>query len=561
MKYKKVIIALLYIALLLGCAGMVYFAGRLSGISGWFSERTAESGTPEKEGDGQQGDAFGEKTDEEERLRQERERAAEEAARLARERAEKEKAELEQAKREREAWLEAYRKWRWKNRKPPEEEAEPEEEPYVPPKLMIASDLHYMSRNTHDDGIAFNYMLSQDDGKLSQYSDVVVDELLREAAEMHPSALVLCGDNTLNGEYINHVELAEKLHALQEKGVQVLIIPGNHDIQNENAATYFEADREKAEYLHSAQEFLEIFHEFGYDQAVSRDEASLSYVYALDETHWMMMLDSCQYEDYNHVNGRIRPETLQWMEQWLETAKERQIAVVPVAHHNLLSESRLYTTECTLENHQEVTELLEKYELPLYISGHLHAQRIKKHKSAPGVLPDEYGITEIVMSPFSIPPCQYGVLAWDEQDNMTFETRKVQVSAEQEAEEAALETREAVSETDGASAFFEDFETNAEAFTKELIRNQVKQSIRSVPDNLKEEMANLYAELYYDYCAGNRMSWDMVRTTRAYKLWQRVEPDSIYVAEMGQMIEDVKEDLHDWNGSAMAGGADVEEAE
>lgn len=533
MKYKKAIIAGLYILLLLCCAGIVGVVGRLSGSSGWFFTEPAESGrTQEALQDEEQ---LLQKRFIRDRLLQEQikreierrlqdrlqKKQREEQMRLAREKA---RLAREQTEKEHQAWLEAYRRWQWQNQK--ESEKPETEEPYRPPRLMIASDLHYMSQKTHDDGIAFRYMLSRDDGKISQYSDATVDALLQEAVKEQPSALVLCGDNTLNGEWINHVELAQKLRQVQEAGVPVLIIPGNHDIQNENAATYFEANREKAEYLHSGQEFLDIFHEFGYDQAVSRDEASLSYVYALDDKHWMMMLDSCQYEDYNHVNGRIRPETLEWMEQCLTEAKKRQITVVPAAHHNLLSESRLYTTECTLENHLEVVELLEAYELPLYISGHLHAQRIKKHKSAPGVPEDAYGITEIVMSPYSIPPCQYGYLAWDEQDNMTFETRKARL-------EDSLE------EGDAGDA-------KLDAFTKDLIKKQVIQTIHSVPEDLKEEMADLYAELYYNYCAGNRMSWDLVRTTRAYKLWQRAEPDSKYVAEMGQMIEDVKEDLHDW---------------
>ena len=539
MKYKKAIIAGLYILLLLCCAGIVGVVGRLSSSRGWFFTEPAESGQTQEALQGEEQllqkrfirDMLLQKQikREIERRLQDRlqKKQREEQMRLARENA---RLAREQAEKEHQAWLEAYRRWQWQNRMESEKPETEPEEPYRPPRLMIASDLHYMSQKTHDDGIAFQYMLSRDDGKISQYSDAAVDALLQEAVKEKPSALVLCGDNTLNGEWINHVELAKKLRQVQEAGVPVLIIPGNHDIQNENAATYFDANREKAEYLHSGQEFLDIFHEFGYDQAVSRDEASLSYVYALDDRHWMMMLDSCQYEDYNHVNGRIRPETLDWMEQCLTEAKKRQITVVPAAHHNLLSESRLYTTECTLENHLEVVELLEAYELPLYISGHLHAQRIKKHKSAPGVPEDAYGITEIVMSPYSIPPCQYGYLAWDEQDNMTFETRKARL-------EDSLE------EGDAGDA-------GLDAFTKNLIKKQVIQTIHSVPEDLKEEMADLYAELYYNYCAGNRMSWDLVRTTRAYKLWQRVAPDSKYVAEMGQMIEDVKEDLHDWGPEA-----------
>jgi len=512
MRLKKGIIVFLNLILVIGCLAMVLVLGDLAGdsrenvrddgkqVTG--ASQDVSSGKSETDGAGR------ELTDQETEDRKERERA----------------------EAERQAWLDAYHKWRLENQKQQgqgeeTEQAEEKEEPYVPPTLMLTSDLHYMSSTTHDDGTAFQQMLANDDGKVSQYSDMIVDTLLEETVRMKPSALLLTGDITLNGERENHQKLAEKLRRVQEMGIPVLVIPGNHDIQNRNAAVYFGTERKEAEYLKSGEEFYEIYREFGFDQAISRDKDSLSYLYALDEKHWLLLLDTCQYEDYNHVNGKIRPGTLLWMEEHLSQAKEQGIQVTVAAHHNLLSESRLYTTECTLENHQQVIELLERYEIPLYISGHLHAQRIKKHQAEPGVPPDCYGITEIVLSSYSLPPCQYGVLAWDEKDNMTFDTRKAPV---------------------------EDFSE----FLKTTIRNQVQKKIQGVPDDLKEQMADLYAELYFDYCAGNRMSWDMVDTTKAYKLWERVAPDSRHVAEMGQMIADVRDHQHDWSWLSGPGAAD-----
>lgn len=501
-KIKKGIIVLLHIGLLLGCLGVVLVMSDLAGgrkhevqedqNQAWKEERNVEPEEPKM-------------NDEERKLKDSENQKM---------------TDLERAKAERQEWLDAYHKWRLENQKRYGQEessmVQDEEEIYVPPTLMLASDLHYMSSTTHDDGIAFQYLLENDDGKVSQYSDVIVDALVEEAVRSKPSALLLTGDITLNGELENHLKLAEKLRRVQEAGVQVLVIPGNHDIQNQNAATYFGTERKEAEYLKSGEAFYEIYREFGFDQAISRDEDSLSYLYGLDEKHWLLLLDSCQYEDYNHVNGKIQLGTLTWMEEQLSQAKERGIHVTVAAHHNLLSESRLYTTECTLENHQQVIELLERYEVPLYISGHLHAQRIKKHQREPGTDPDSYGIYEIVLSPYALPPCQYGLLAWDEKDHMVFETKKAPV---------------------------EDYSE----FLKTTIRNQVKKNISGVPDDLKEQMANLYAELYFDYCAGNRISLDMVDTTKAYKLWERVAPDSRYMAEMGQMIADVRDAMHGWS--------------
>lgn len=501
MKKKKFLVSLCYLFLLAGCLGIVLLVGKMAG-------------KPLKD-----------ETDPTTELILETESEKEQEATPS-------DAEEEATA----GWEEAYRTWRYKTKTVPRfvpEETIPEEEPpYIPPTLMLASDLHYFSSTLHDEGEAFQKMVKADDGKAIQYSDVLIDALLAEAVEKKPSALILSGDITLNGEAENHRLLAQKLRGVQEAGVPVLVIPGNHDMNNRNAASYFGKERKEEERIVTGEEFVEIYHEFGYDQAISRDTASLSYVYPLDETHWMIMLDSCQYETRNHVNGKLKPETMAWLEVQLEQASQAGIFVLPVAHHNLLLESRLYPTECTMENYPEIIKLLADYKVPLFFSGHLHAQRIKKHQMEPGIQYED-AITEIVLSPYTLSPNQYGYLRWDEADNLYFDTYRADVAGYAAAQGSTDEN-------------LLDFASYGEAFLKKIIRDQVSVSIHLVPDDLKEEMAGLYADLYFDYCAGKRLSWDKVRAERSYKLWQRVMPDSDYVKKMGQMLEDVREDLQDW---------------
>jgi len=554
MKRKKNLVIFIYLLLLAGCLWLLSLMRMPKqdggGPSGPVFTEGEDHAEPEKDASGGVQPADGKGAAEESGYRKRIRRDVEDIVRYINRR-QKEQSLLEEARRrrEREAWSEAYRRWLWLQAMAAGQKEE--EQPYVPPTIMLASDLHYMSRDTHDRGRAFCRLLEGDDGKVSQYSDIIIDTLLEEALKRRPSALVLAGDNTLNGEAVNHKGLAKKLQKLADEGIAVLIIPGNHDIGNHNAAIYFGEEKKKTDYLETAEDFLEIYHSFGYDQAKSRDSASLSYVYELDEAHWMMMLDSCQYENGNKVSGRIRTETLAWMEEQFEQARSADINVVVAAHHNLLSESRLYTTECTMENHEEVISLLERYELPLYISGHLHAQRIKKHKAAPGVPDDACGITEIVLGPFSIPPCQYGTLEWDERGGMIFHTYAADIAsrfAGQEAKEPFFvrQSGRADDLTEEDLRFLENFQTCGEAFVKDIRKEQVKKTLYSAPDDLKVQMSELYAGLYYNYCAGNRMEWRDVYTTKAYKFWERLCPDSRYMSEMSGMALDVREDQHDW---------------
>lgn len=415
-----------------------------------------------------------------------------------------------------------------------EETDQEEEQDRGPLRLMMVSDLHYLSPGTHDGGEAFRKMMwEEDDGKPDPYSEEMVDALLDEAVRQQPSALILAGDITHNGEKQSHLELAEKLRQVCDAGVPVLVIPGNHDIRNSHASLYSGGERIPAKNLESGEEFYGIYREFGYDSALSMDENSLSYVYALDENHWVMMLDSCRYEQKNLVSGRIRQETLVWMEEQLEAARELGVQVLPVVHHNLLEESRLYKTECTLENSGEVTALLEGFRVPLCVSGHLHAQRIKKHKTEPGTEETEYGITEIVLGPYSIPPCEYGILEWGEDGSMEFSTAEADV--ERWAAEQGLEDE-----------FLLSFSEEAPELTKQVIRFQMRDHHLAISEDLEDRMLELYGNLYLDYCSGRPIDRRSVVSTLGYEMWMRVGPDSRYAKELEEMMKDSARGSREW---------------
>ena len=402
------------------------------------------------------------------------------------------------------------------------------EEPYIPPRLILATDLHYQSALAGDGGEAFRLFVERSDGKVIQYLPELLEAFLDEVIEERPSALVLSGDITMNGERLNHEELAARLKRVQDAGIQVLVIPGNHDINNHDASVYYGARKEPAPYI-DGPEFHEIYHEYGYDQALSRDDSSLSYVYALDDRNWLLMLDSCQYEPDNKVEGRLKDSTMAWADEQLARAKEEGVFVIPIAHHNLLAQSRMYTTQCAMDNNGEVISLLQKYELPLFFSGHLHVQRIRKHKSEPGVPEGNYGIQEIVTDALSIPPCQYGEVLWEEDGSISYATRAVDVSAW-------------ARKNGSTNPDLLDFEDWSYRYIQKLISDQIRGVVKNLGADVEHSMAATYAGVYIDYYAGREIDVKGIKSTKGYRFWERNMPDSYLIRELDAMIADSDRD-------------------
>ena len=66
--------------------------------------------------------------------------------------------------------------------------------------IMVATDLHYLSKSINDGGEAFCNVMSKGDGKVMTYIEEIVDAFVLEVIKRKPDALILLGDLTFNSE-------------------------------------------------------------------------------------------------------------------------------------------------------------------------------------------------------------------------------------------------------------------------------------------------------------------------------------------------------------------------
>lgn len=175
-------------------------------------------------------------------------------------------------------------------------------------KIIVASDIHYIAPELIEDRGYFEELMLGADGKATQYIGEITDAFLAQAIEAKPEAVIISGDLTMNGAKVSHLELAEKLSALTEAGIKVLVIPGNHDITR--AAYRFLSDGVEPAKSVTPEEFREIYKDFGYSGAIAEDEKTLSYVAEINESLRILMLDV-----NTALKGSVPAATLKWIEQ------------------------------------------------------------------------------------------------------------------------------------------------------------------------------------------------------------------------------------------------------
>ena len=278
--------------------------------------------------------------------------------------------------------------------------------------IVVAADLHYISPSLTDGGAAFTELIGSGDGKVMHQIEALSDAFLDEVIERRPDALLLLGDLTFNGALESHRALAEKLRRVEEAGVPVLVTTGNHDLDNPNAAAFFGESIRRVPSADS-ETFREIYAAFGYDEALSVDGDSLSYVFRLKGKTRLLMLD-CNAPGHSCA---LPESTLPWIEKELEAAREAGERVIAAGHQNLLQQT-IFRGGYVLECADALLSLFARYEVPLYLSGHLHVQHWKS----------ERGVTEIAGSALSVSPCQYGLLRMRD-GQLVYETHETDVAA------------------------------------------------------------------------------------------------------------------------------------
>lgn len=313
----------------------------------------------------------------------------------------------------------------------------PEKEYSIPTgkdiNFYIATDLHYLSKSLTDGGEAFQNYTSSGDGKQLEYIDEILRAFTFEIKNKKPDILIISGDLTSNGEKESHLALSQKFKEIENAGTSVYVVPGNHDLLNPWARGFKGNQRYETEKI-SDKEFCEIYGDFGYNEAISRDKHTISYLVAPAEDVWLLMLDTNQYKNNwrngaPQTDGQISQGTFQWIKKCSALAKEKGAALIPVMHHSLIDHSDVIQKGYTLNNNKQAIAVFQNCDVDFVLSGHIHIQDISSYRK------DANTIYDIATNALSVYPHQYGVLKYSwENAAFDYSTSRVDVEGWSKAE-------------------------------------------------------------------------------------------------------------------------------
>lgn len=279
--------------------------------------------------------------------------------------------------------------------------------------FAVASDLHYnvpeeklTATNDHE---IFWYASRR--AAMDNESGLIIDELLRQCVEDDSvSYLLIPGDLADNGRTVwqEHYDVAAKLKAFEEKtGKQVYVIPGNHDMG-------------AADIDFKAENFREVYSEFGYAEALTQLDDSASYTVNLGDKYRLIALDS--NDPSKSTEDGMSIKKVKWVLDEAKKAYEDGRYPVLMMHHNLLDHlpmQRIISRNFIVRFHYTTATLFADAGIKLVFTGHEHCSDTTSYVTPLGNVIYDFANTALSMYPL-----QYKVFSLNEEE-ITYKTKTI----------------------------------------------------------------------------------------------------------------------------------------
>ncbi len=273
--------------------------------------------------------------------------------------------------------------------------------------IDIASDIHldkdsWLESVPKRNSISESFSHVADAGKLYSESKAIIAGFLDKAAVDSSEVVLVPGDLADTGVYREMKAVAEMFGAFEKStGKQIYVVPGNHDVSQTDVT-----------------QFMTVFAEFGYNEAIAKDPGSGSYVAELPDGYRLLAIDSTLT---GSGSWGIDDARSQWIRQQAAKAQEDGKKTIAMMHHNLLPHIVLIDVlhkGSVVGDSAGLKDIFTKYGVKYVFTGHTHENDIASYTGANGEV-----IYDVLTGTLNSYPCSYRTVTFG--DEVKFEMNYV----------------------------------------------------------------------------------------------------------------------------------------
>ena len=250
-----------------------------------------------------------------------------------------------------------------------------------PVSFYLVTDTHYFENKLNAGGPAFEKNMLTEQYFVKESSAIVKSVFERIGKDTDTDIVIIPGDLTKNGEKESHKSFIRELYKLKEKGKKIFVITAGHDC-NDSAYILQGEGRVPVEGT-DFDDLCEMYHDFGYGDAIAIDEPTHSYMAQIADG--VRMLAIC-CDSKGQPKGAMDERHMAWAKEQLAKAKEDDCSVFAICHYPVIPPVPVFDLvgDAKIKEWKNVASFLADNGVELILTGHMHIQSINEFYSEKG---------------------------------------------------------------------------------------------------------------------------------------------------------------------------------
>lgn len=249
----------------------------------------------------------------------------------------------------------------------------------APLNFYLITDLHHYPHSLGITGEAYEKKNHREQLCLAETGPIIDAYIDKIIADKETKIVLVAGDVSNNGAMESHLDLIPKLNRMRDAGKRIFLITATHDYYVENnevgkPVKYVGSKEIPATYT-DREQLIDLYHEYGIDEAIAFHKESHSYCVKLQEGYRLL----CLNDDGDRTFCGYSKEQLNWILEQIDDAKKAGDYIFGMTHHPTLPPVPIYpviSIHDMLGDWDNTTTVLADAGLELMFTGHTHMHHI-----------------------------------------------------------------------------------------------------------------------------------------------------------------------------------------